>query len=120
VGRWAWGGGEEVLPPSLRIGSLISAAIFLFGAVVVLERSGMLAGFRRPRLASAGTWVLAVLFFFSGILNLFQAGPKEKVIMVPVAFVLSILFLWVAQGPSNLELRDRGAIDDPFPEEETP
>jgi uncharacterized membrane protein len=97
LGRWAWGGEYQVLPANLRIGSLFSAGVFLLGAVWALELPGVIRGFGRPGLAKTGAWVLAALFFSSGVLNLFQAGEGEKAVMVPVAFLLAFLFAFIAR-----------------------
>ena len=103
LGQLAWGGGSEVLPPGLRIGSLLSALIFLGATVLVLERAGIIRGFGRPGLARVGTWFLVILFTFSAGLNLFLGGGRERRVMVPVALALAVLSLVVALKPENPE-----------------
>jgi hypothetical protein len=101
LGRFAWGGAFETLPPNLRIGSLISAGIFLLAAAFVLERGGLIRGLGKPRLAHAGTWFMVVLFSLSAVLNAFQGSPWEKRVMLPVAIALVILSLVVVLGPKR-------------------
>jgi hypothetical protein len=99
LGRLAWGGESEVLPPGLRVGSLISALIFLGATVVVLERAEIIRGFGKPGLARRSTWFLVILFTFSAGLNFFVGGGGERRVMVPIALVLAALSLVVAVQP---------------------
>ncbi len=101
LGRLAWGGEWEVLPPGLRVGSLVSALIFLGATVVVLERAEIIRGFGKPGLARGSTWFLVILLTFSAGLNLFLGGGGERRVMVPIALVLGALSLVVAVKPGN-------------------
>ena len=50
LGRFAWGGQHEVLPPNLRIGSAVSIALYAAFAVLILQAAGVIsaaAGRRR-------------------------------------------------------------------------
>jgi hypothetical protein len=101
LGRLAWGGAWEVLPPGLRVGSLVSALIFLGATVVVLERAELIRGFGKPGLARVSTWFLVIMLTFSAGLNFFLGGGGEKRVMVPIALVLGALSLLVAVKPGN-------------------
>jgi hypothetical protein len=41
LGRLAWGGQHEVLPPKLRLGSAVSIALYGFFAYIALARAGL-------------------------------------------------------------------------------
>jgi hypothetical protein len=101
LGQLAWGGASEVLPPGLRVGSLLSALIFLGATVLVLERAEIIRGFGKPGLAWGGAWFLVILFTFSAGLNFFLGGGREKQVMVPIALALAALSLVVAVKPRN-------------------
>ena len=52
LGRFAWGGQNEVLPASLRIGSGVSIALYAFFAVLILQAAGL----SRPCRTASPTW----------------------------------------------------------------
>ena len=39
IGRFAWGGQHDVLPRRLRVGSVISIALYVVFALIILERA---------------------------------------------------------------------------------
>ena len=43
LGRFAWGGQNEVLPANLRVGSAVSIALYAFFAVLILQAAGTLS-----------------------------------------------------------------------------
>jgi hypothetical protein len=88
LGRFAWGGGEAVLTPTFRIGSLISIGLYaLFGAIL-LAGAGVIAG---PGWVRPLVWALAAYFAVGIGMNGISRSPGERAVMTPVA-----LFLFLA------------------------
>lgn len=97
-GRLAWGGQVKRLPGILRIGSAVSAAAFLFGALVLLEITGRSAVLNAPRLLFGTMWVFATLFAFSTLANGMSKSRGEKLLMTPVAAAMCVACAVVASG----------------------
>ncbi|MEO7059640.1 MAG: hypothetical protein ABI083_07975 [Lapillicoccus sp.] len=57
LGRFAWGGQNEVLPGRLRVGSVASIGIYVLIAWVVLSRAGQPGS--GSRFLSVAIWVIA-------------------------------------------------------------
>ena len=96
LGQLAWGGKYDKLPPGLRIASLLSAGIFAFGTLCMLERADILVVLDRPTLVTYAVWILAALFGLSTLANLASPSKWEKRIMTPIALTLSLSCLIVA------------------------
>jgi hypothetical protein len=96
LGQVAWGGKYENLPPGLRVGSLLSAGIFAFGTLYVLERADILAVLDQPTVVRYAVWILAALFGLSTLANLSSSSKWEKRIMTPIAVTLSLTCLIMA------------------------
>jgi len=90
MGRAAWGGEYEILPTSLRIGSLISAFILFFASYLVLSRAEIINDFGLPRLSKYGVLVLAGFFSINTLANLISQSNLERMIMAPIALTLNI------------------------------
>lgn len=86
-----------MLPPELRIASLFSTIIFLFGMVVVLEKAGIINIVRKPKLITGTVWFLVVLFGISAITNAFSPSNIERWIMFPLVFLSSALCYYIAK-----------------------
>ncbi|GIG37522.1 hypothetical protein Cpa01nite_29030 [Cellulomonas pakistanensis] len=95
LGRFVWGGGHDVLPARLRVGSAVSVALYAGMAVVVLDRSGLVTvlpdGFAR-----AATWVLVGYFAVGVLLNAVSRSRAEARTMAPTCLVLALLTAAVA------------------------
>jgi hypothetical protein len=90
LGRLAWGGHDSVLPPGLRIASLVAAAVLLGALWLVAQRAGWVpAVVPRLRFLLAG---LSVLFALSMLLNLLGASGWERVHGGVVAMALMFAF----------------------------
>jgi hypothetical protein len=97
-GRLAWGGGHERLPTGYRIGSLVSILVYAVLAVIVLERAGLLALLPSPQIASLGVWIVAGYMALGIVMNAVSRSLPERLVMTPVALVLSIAAALVAFG----------------------
>jgi hypothetical protein len=95
LGRFAWGGKHDALPTGLRIASAASIAVYAGCAAVVGDAAGLVDVFD-------GTWpqtAVAVLTGYFGlgvVLNGISRSRPERVVMTPVAGMLTSLFLIVA------------------------
>jgi hypothetical protein len=97
LGRFAWGGQNEVLPRSLRIGSVVSIALYAFFGVLILQAAGLIAplpdGF-----AAVAIWVLAGYFVLGIALNAISRSRPERLTMTPVVALLAGSCLVLALG----------------------
>lgn len=92
-GNLAWGGNYKKLPPKLRIGSMISAFLFILSILVVLEKSNKFFTFDSQLVVDILIWVFAAIFGLSLIGNINSKSSKEKKVMTPVAMILFISFI---------------------------
>jgi hypothetical protein len=98
LGRFAWGGQHNILPPRLRVGSVISVLIYVVFAFVALERGGMTNAITAPLVEFIAMWVIAGYLVLGVLMNLASKSPQEKRVMVPVALGLAILAILIAVG----------------------
>jgi hypothetical protein len=97
LGRFAWGGQNEVLPARLRVGSAISILIYAAFAAVALARYGLAAFLPAPADAVA-MWVIAAYLLLSVPPNLASKSRDERRLMVPASLVLAGLAFAAALG----------------------
>lgn len=99
LGAAAWGGTHPGrLPSRLRVASSFACVVWLFAAVIVLERGGSDISSLPPALAEWGTWVLVVLLPIGALLNLASRSRWERFLWGPLALVLAAVCLIVALG----------------------
>ena len=97
IGRFAWGGQHDVLPPKLRVGSVVSIVLYALFAIVLLDRASVIDVL--PDIVSAvGAWVLVAYFALGIVLNGISRSKPERNLMAPVSLVLAVLSLLVALG----------------------
>ena len=101
-GRFAWGGQNEVLPTSFRIGSAVSILIYAIIGFVSLSRS-QVWHFRNSRAVSIAAWVIAGYFCIGILMNLASRSTSERLVMTPVVTVLAIASLYVARKDSLIK-----------------
>lgn len=94
-GNLAWGGKHKKLPTSLRIGSFISAIIFILAIIVVLEKSKIFILINSDFLINVLLWIFTLIFGLSVIGNLTSKSKVEKKVMTPIAIILFISFLFL-------------------------
>ena len=97
LGRFAWGGAHEVLPPRLRIASTISIALYGAIALVLLDAADVIDTLPGDWTGTAA-WALAVYFLVGVAMNAASRSPDERHAMTPVALALCLLCLAVAVG----------------------
>jgi hypothetical protein len=97
LGHLAWGGQHRTLPRNLRIGSLVSVAIYAAIGLVLLDRAGLLA-LLPPGWSAVAAWVLVAYFALGVGMNAISRSWPERLVMTPVAALLCVLSLVVALG----------------------
>jgi hypothetical protein len=95
LGRFAWGGAHEVLPPRLRVASALS--ILLYGAIalVLLDAAAVVDVFR-GRWTGTAAWVFAGLFLLAVGMNAASRSRDERRTGTPAALALCLLCVAVA------------------------
>ena len=93
LGRFAWGGQHRVLPAGLRIGSVVSIAVYVLFAVVLVAAARQTGG-----VADVAVWVLTGYFVLGIGLNAISRSRPERLVMTPVVLVLAACCLVVALG----------------------
>jgi hypothetical protein len=97
LGRFAWGGQHVVLPSRLRLGSVVSVALYAFFGVLMLQAAGAVAvlpeGF-----GDVAIWVLTGYFALGIVLNGVSRSRPERLLMTPVALLLAAVCLVLALG----------------------
>ena len=95
LGRFAWGGQHEVLPRNLRIGSVVSIALYAAFAVLILQAAGALSvlpdGF-----VDVAIWVLTGYFALGIVMIAISRSRPERLLMTPVVAVLAAGCLVIA------------------------
>jgi len=97
LGRFAWGGHNEVLPPRLKLGSALSVLIYAAFAAVALDRSGLISLLPAPADVVA-MWIVAAYLLLSVLPNLASKSRDERRLMAPTSLVLAGLAIAIALG----------------------
>lgn len=97
LGRFAWGGHNEVLPARLRLGSALSVLIYAAFAAVALDRSGLISLLPAPADVVA-MWIVAAYLLLSVLPNLASKSRDERRLMAPTSLVLASLAIAIALG----------------------
>jgi len=92
LGRFAWGGQHDVLPPGLRVGSAVSVLVYAVVAWLLWREVD------RPGEVGPWAWVLTAYFALGVLMNGVSRSRPERLVMTPVAVVLAICALVVARG----------------------
>ncbi len=95
LGRFAWGGQHVVLPPSLRIGSVVSVVSYAFFAVLMLQVAGAVAVLPRG-FVDVAIWVLAGYFAVGVAMNAVSRSRPERLVMTPTVLALTAVCLVLA------------------------
>ena len=103
LGRFAWGGQQAVLSPRLRVGSLLSVAVYALIAVIAWNRLGAVDLFPAP-FAVVAMWVVFAYFCVGVVMNAISRSAPERNTMTPVCIVLAVLSLLVALGYGALAM----------------
>ncbi len=96
LGRFAWGGYYAIVPIELRIASVLAMAFYAIAIVIVLARAKMTGVSAESRFVRYGIWALTLLFSLSTVSNIASQSPYERLLMTPIALILSILCFTLA------------------------
>lgn len=103
LGRFAWGGQHRVLPARLRIGSAVSILIYALIGVIAWDRVGAIDVFGEP-FSEVAMWVVFGYFVLGILMNAISRSKPERLTMVPVTIVLSVLAFFIAMGYGELAM----------------
>jgi hypothetical protein len=95
LGRFAWGGQDQVLPSRRKAGSAISVVLYAIFVLVILQSVDVIAVFPAA-IAQVATWVVAAVFFASFVMNGISRSPSERAVMAPVSLALAALCVFLA------------------------
>ncbi len=95
LGRYAWGGQNEVLPGRLRVGSAVAVVLYGFFALLMLQAADAVAVLPRG-LIGVAIWVLTGYFALGIAMNAASRSRRERVVMTPVVAVLTFVCLVLA------------------------
>jgi hypothetical protein len=95
LGRFAWGGAHEVLPPRLRVASALSIVLYGAIALVLLDAADVVDALR-GRWTGTAAWVLAGFFLLGVAMNAASRSRDERRTGTPVALALCLLCVAVA------------------------
>ena len=96
LGRFAWGGQHEVLPTRLRIGSLVSVAIYAAIGAILLARAGVITLGIGDRAVEIAAWIVTAYFALGIAMNLASRSRPERLVMTPTCVLLAALSAVVA------------------------
>jgi hypothetical protein len=88
LGRFAWGGQNEVLPANLRIGSAVAIALYAGFAVLILQAADAVSPLP-DGVARVAIWVLAGYFVLGIVMNAISRSRPERLVMTPVTALLA-------------------------------
>ena len=80
---------------------MLSVAVWICAAVVVLGRAGFWARASNTRLFRWGTWFFAGLTAISAVANFSSQSRWENLIWGPIALMLAVLCTIVARGTAG-------------------
>jgi hypothetical protein len=95
LGRYAMGGQHVVLPPRLRVATVVAVALYAVFAVLMLQAAGA-ADVLPSGIADVGIWVLTVYLAIGVVMNAVSRSRPERLVMTPVALVLTAVSLVLA------------------------
>ena len=98
LGHLAWGGRHRILPPPLRVASVLSAGLLALGIPAVLQKGGIVALLPWPEVAETLPWVLALVFLLSLLGNSLSESPWERRLGMTLALMLSLACVAVGLG----------------------
>lgn len=96
LGKFAWGGQNEVLPTCYRIGSVVSIAIYVFTGWILMSKAEI-GRLKSNRFINVASWVLAGYFCLGILMNLASRSNSERLVMVPVVTMLALASLYLAK-----------------------
>lgn len=98
----AWGGREPVLTNSLRVASIISAAVMVFFAYVIRRRAGLVGDAPITKSFKVLSWILTVFLTLNTLAILAGTSTGEKILFGPIALFLAVSCFIVSKSKSEV------------------
>lgn len=95
LGKFAWGGKHVILPKKLRISSGFSIAIYYFFILVLLNQGDVISLFSKSGWINTAHVVITIYSFIGIPLNAISRSKPERIVMTPIATLLSLLSLLI-------------------------
>lgn len=96
LGRLAWGGRYRVLPPGLRLGSVVAIPLLAMASWAVLARVALVAPGAGAGWARVFVWAFALYLCLNTAANLASKSSLERRVMTPVSAFLAVCFFAAA------------------------
>ena len=95
-GHLAMGGRfPDVMPPAMRVGAVIQAALLVFLAMIVLARAGVTLT-SMYTMSTMWIWVVVAISGLSLVMNLITPSKWERILWSPIALIMTVCSLLVA------------------------
>lgn len=98
LGRFAWGGQDDVLTARKRVGSVVAVVLYVGFALLALTRAGVIGELADALPIVIAMWVVFGYLALGVVMNAISRSRPERFVMTPVSLVLAILALVVALG----------------------
>lgn len=98
LGRFAWGGQHRLLPPKLRIGSVISIIIYAIFAIFTLNKASILSWISQGNVLNITLWIIFAYLVLGVFMNAVSRSKPERYTMTPVALILAICLFIIASS----------------------
>jgi hypothetical protein len=90
-GTAAWGGGQSVLSPGMRVASAGAAVVWIAGLLAVLRKGEFRVWSLLPdRWIGAVVWIFAAYSAFMVLANAASSSGTERAVMTPTSVVLAV------------------------------
>src|SRR5690606_7504759 len=96
LGSFAWGGQHRILPVKLRIGSLVSIAIYAVFAALILSASSIWAILPNGAYLDIVLWILFAYTIVGTIMNAASRSKPERYTMTPMTLLRAVSIFIVA------------------------
>jgi hypothetical protein len=95
LGRFAWGGRDDVLPNEKRPNAIVAIVLYVFFALIILQGVAVVEPFSLL-VGQIAIWLLTAYFFVAFVLAAMSTSRHEQILMCSVNVVLAALTLIVA------------------------
>jgi hypothetical protein len=98
-GRASWGGSHPAeLPIELRVASGVAVGVYVFAALIILGRGGVVISPLSGGVVRWGAWIIAGLTAVGSLMNFASPSDWERFLWGPFALVLAVLCFLVARS----------------------
>lgn len=97
----AWGGRQPQLTATLRIASIVAAALLGVFIFVIRYRAGLVGNVPIPVMVKVVSWIITAFMALNTLGNITSLSVNEKLIFGPITFMLSVACLIVSASKAN-------------------